>query len=242
LNIYNLHHNAAPVAEMAVALMLAAARRIPSLDRELRKHNWEPRYQNHDQSFLLAGRRVLVLGYGHVGRHVGQLCRALGMQVVGIKRTPIKDEGEIEVHSIESLPSQLQTTQVLVICVPLTIQTRGLIDAEMLARLPPEAILVNVARGEVIDEKALYQVLVDGTIAAAGLDVWFNYPTEADERSATPPSAYPFEQLENVVLTPHVAGKVATTEQMRMEHLATLLNQLAEGRQPAGVVDIARGY
>jgi phosphoglycerate dehydrogenase-like enzyme len=242
LKIYNLHHNAVPVAEMAVALLMAAARRIPYLDQKLRQHDWTPRYQDRLTSFLLQGRRVLVLGYGHVGRHVARLCSALGMQVKGIKRTPSSEQSNIEVRSIEFLPDLLPWAQVVILCLPLTSETEGLIDAHLLSLLPADAILVNIARGEIIDEEALYRALADGSIAAAGLDVWFNYPESVEERSRTPPSAFPFEQLENAFLTPHVAGKVAATEKLRMEHLAALLNQLAEGRKPIREVDLARGY
>jgi phosphoglycerate dehydrogenase-like enzyme len=242
LKIFNLHHNAGPVAEMAVALLLASARRISFLDRHLRHHDWTPRYQEDEKSLLLQGRKVLVLGYGHVGRHVARLCRALGMRVKAIKRTPAVEQDEVEVHTVDILPDLMSWAQVVILCLPLTSETRGLVSSDLIKLLPPDAIVINVGRGEIIDEKALYQALANEAIAAAGLDVWFKYPASVEERSDTAPSKYPFEQLQNVILTPHVAGSVSTTEKLRMEHLAVLLNQLAEGRQPSSRVDLMRGY
>lgn len=242
LTVYNLHHNAVPVAEMAIGLLLATARRIAYLDRCLRKGDWSPRYSDHDRSFLLQGRSVLILGYGHVGRVVGKLCRGLGMAVKAVQRSPAHTEGDVDVYSIQSLPELLPWARVVIVCLPLTDETRGLLDGEMLGRLPRDAIIINVGRAGIIDERALYEALKNGSLAAAGLDVWFNYPATEEDRVNTSPSAYPFHQLDNVVMTPHIAGQVHSTEKLRLEQLADLLNRLALNQPPDSEIDIFRGY
>jgi phosphoglycerate dehydrogenase-like enzyme len=240
--VHNLHHNARPVAEMAITLMLAAAKTIVPADRALRAHDWRPRYRD-TPSLLLAGRTALVLGYGAVGRIVADLCRALGMVVVATRRgCGEPPEGPDEVHPATALRELLPRADALIICLPLTPQTEDLIGPAELALLPPGAVLVNVGRGRIVNEAALYHALRDGRSLAAGLDTWYNYPADAEARAGTPPSAFPFHELDNVVMSPHRAGHSDQTENLRMVHLARLLNAAAAGEPMPNRVDLAAGY
>ncbi len=241
--VHNLHHNAAATAEMAVALMLAAAKNLVPLDRALRAGDWRPRFTG-DTSLELAGKTVLIAGFGAIGRRVGAACAALGMSVLALKRsaTAARREGTIEVHSASSLRALLPRSDVLVICLPLTPETTGLIAAEELDLLPPRAILVNVGRGPIVDEEALYAALATGRLHAAGLDVWYQYPEDEAARSSTLPSRLPFHELDSVVLSPHRAGDNMETEARRTEALAALLNAAARGRPLPNRVDLAAGY
>jgi phosphoglycerate dehydrogenase-like enzyme len=110
-----------------------------------------------------------------------------------------------------------------------------------LALLPDGAVLVNIGRGEVIDEGALYGALQNGRISA-GLDVWYNYPDSEEARAHTPPSNYPLHELDNVVFSPHRAGGTDQTNRLRMEHLAELLNTAVSGQPMANRVDLEQGY
>jgi phosphoglycerate dehydrogenase-like enzyme len=103
-------------------------------------------------------------------------------------------------------------------------------------------VLVNVGRGPIVDEAALYAALRDGTLYAAGLDVWYNYPADEAARAHTPPSDYPFHELDNVVMSPHRAGSSVETEALRMVHLARLLNAAARGEPMPNRVDLEAGY
>ena len=123
----------------------------------------------------------------------------------------------------------------------LTPATEKLIGEQEISLLPKDAILVNVARGKVVDECALYRALERGQIRA-GLDVWYNYPKDEESQVSTPPSQFPFAELNNVVMTPHLAGHTSDIEPRRREELAAILNSLATGTDLPKKVDPLRGY
>jgi len=237
VTLHNLHHNAAPTAETALALLLAAAKRVVPLDRALREDDWRPRYGEPTEA-LLAGGTAVVLGYGAVGRRVAAACRALGMDVAAVRRKAGAERG---VHGVDALPDLLPRATAVVVCLPLTPETRGLLGADELALLPGGAILVNVGRADIVDEDALFEELRSGRIAA-GLDVWYRYPEGEEGRAATPPAGRPFGTLDNVVLSPHHAGSCRGIEELRALHLADLLNAAARGKPMPNRVDPERGY
>jgi phosphoglycerate dehydrogenase-like enzyme len=240
--VHNLHHNAVAAAEMAITLMLAAAKFIVPSDRALRQHDWRPRYRPNP-AVILEGKTALILGYGAIGRRVGRLCRGLGMRVIATRRTA-PNTGSEGVYPPQALHSLLPQADVLIVALPLTRETEGLIGQEELAMMRSRAVLVNVGRGPIVDEKALYRALSDGTIHAAGLDVWYAYPTDEAARDNTPPSAFPFHRLENLVMSPHRAGTGGSEEieLRRMDHLAALLNTAAAGEDMPNRVDLDVGY
>jgi phosphoglycerate dehydrogenase-like enzyme len=246
VTLHNLHHNAAATAEMAVALLLAAAKALVPMDRALRTGDWRPRYAP-DPALELEGKTALVLGLGEIGSRVARACRGLGMSVIGVRRRdprhgPAGGEAGIEVQAAAALPALLPRAQALVICLPLTAETEGLIGAEALARLPQGAILVNIGRGPIVAEEALYRALVSGHLHAAGLDVWYQYPEDEAARAHTYPSRFPFHELDQVVLSPHRGGDNVEAERRRVESLAALLNAAARGEPLANRVDLDAGY
>ena len=237
----NLHHNSSPTAEHALALLLAAARQIVPADRQLRVSDWSIRYDDNE-SVIIAGKRALILGVGAVGGRIARVLEALDVSVRGVVR---KVEGHPKAASVSLLPLEalddaLPEADLLICTLPETRATRGLIDARRLARLPAGAILVNVGRGAVIEEKALYEALRDGPLAAAGIDVWYQYPEEKSERTATEPGSFPFASLDNLVLSPHRAGHGVGIEILRAQHLVAALLEIEE--ETRGKIDLARGY
>ncbi len=241
--LHNLHHNAAPVAELALTLLLAVAKIVVPLDRSLREHDWTPRYLP-SESLLLEGKTALILGYGAIGRRVAHYCRHLRMDVMAIRRNPESndDREEVTIHRPEALHTLLPSANALMICLPRTQETIGLIGQKELELLPADAVLVNIGRGVVVDEEALFSALRDGRIHGAGLDVWYNYPADKASRSNTPPANYPFHELDNVVMSPHRGGDSSDTNRLRMMDLANLLNAAAEGKTMPNLVDLTAGY
>lgn len=254
VSLHNLHHNAAPTAEMAVGLLLAAAKRVVPADRALRRGDWMMRYE-HDHALLLEGRTAVVVGYGAIGGRIATSCLALGMAVHAVSRTGASDskDDRITLHSPAALDGLLHKANALILAVPATAETDGLIGARELRQLPQRAVVINVSRGAVIDEGALYEALgggltegaedgAGGRLHGAGLDVWWRYPEDEGARGSTPPSEFDFGALDNVVLSPHRAGHGDATERLRAEHLATLLNE-AEGVESLGNrVHVPLGY
>jgi phosphoglycerate dehydrogenase-like enzyme len=148
---------------------------------------------------------------------------------------------EVAVHPVSDLMNLLPEADVLFLSLPLTDETKGMIGERELALLPEGAILVNISRGRIVDEKALFDSLRTSRIRA-GLDVWYSYPESQESRSCTPPSEYPFHELPNVVMTPHLAGHSDGTERQRARELARVLNHALKEGRPPGRVDVELGY
>jgi len=243
VQVHNLHHNAAPTAELAVGLLLACAKEIVPYDRALRSGDWRARYAKPTTA-TLAGGHAVVLGYGAIGQRVAHVLTSLAMRVSAVRRSaqPGDRHGMVALEPLASLPRLLRTADAVVICLPLTTATEGLLDAALLRLLPRTAYVVNVGRGALVEERALYEALAEGRLAGAGLDVWYRYPRTEDERGATPPSAFPFDELDNVVMSPHRAGQTRQVEQARARALAAVLRAVKAGTPVPNRVDLAHGY
>lgn len=239
--IHNLHHNAAPTAELAISLMLAAAKRLVPADRAFRGHDWSLRYAERE-AIVLEGKTALILGYGAIGRRIARTCESMGMKVRALRRQKRNDDpGYVTEQTADSLASALSVAQVLFVSVPLTDETRGLIGGRELALLPKGAIVVNISRGAVIEEEALFEACKAGRVRA-GLDVWYQYPQDEAARANTRPSDFPFHELDNVVMTPHLGGNSDRDDKARARDLARLLNSRLKCETMPNRVDLARGY
>lgn len=240
LKAHNAHYNAPFVAQHALALLLAAAHRLVPIDAALRRGDWGDR-ERPERSRHLAGGEALLLGFGAIGRHLAPMLRGLGMRVTALRRRPGTEEAGVRLIGPSELPAALAAADALLVSLPGTPATAGLLDREALARLKPGALVVNVGRGTVIDEDALYDALASGRLAGAGLDVWWRYPEGADARAATAPATRPFWELPNVVLSPHRADATDASERARVADVCATLWAIAEGRGRSGV-DVEAGY
>lgn len=186
--------NAQSVAEMTLGLMFAAARHIGWMDRELHEGRWSRKQDGVE----LAGKTLGLIGFGQIGQRVARVCTALGMEVIAFDPAMSGKSSPIEgVRLIENIDQLLPLSHVLSLHVPLNRFTRNMLGATQFAQLPTGAILVNTARGEVVDEDALVAALQSGRLHAAGLDTMATEPL---------PAHSPLTKLANVVLTPHVGG------------------------------------
>jgi D-3-phosphoglycerate dehydrogenase len=185
--------NAQSVCEMTLGLMFAAARKVSWMDSEIRAGRWS----RAQDGLELSGRTLGLVGFGQVARKVSTVCQALGMRVRVYDPFLNADSDLQGAVAVQSLAALLSESHVLSLHVPLTAQTRNLIGATELAMLPEGAVLINTARGEVVDEAALVDALRSGQLYSAGLDTMAIEPL---------PSNSPLLHLDNVVLTPHVGG------------------------------------
>lgn len=236
IRVFNLHHNAGATAEKALELLFAAAKGTTFQDRAMRESGWAPRFDSSN-SVELAGKTAVVLGYGEIGQRIGNVLVALGMEVIAVRRSG--SPTNVPSFKPESLRELAPTTDVLVVCAPLTPETEGLVNKDVISDLRERAIVVNVGRGAIIDEEALYNALKAGRLHGAGLDVWWQYPKPGE---SCDPSHFPFAELPNVVMSPHTGGTVIDTEPKRFTALADLLVRLKDGKDLPRQVDVAAGY
>jgi phosphoglycerate dehydrogenase-like enzyme len=209
------------VADHTLALMLATVRRIVETDRSVRAGEWSR--GGPLTAWDLHGRTVGIVGLGAIGQAVARRLRGFDCIVLG------HDVEPRQVMGVESLPLDelLTRSHVVTVHVPLSGSTRGLIGKRELALLPAGAIVVNAARGGIVDEEALVQALRSGRVRAAALDVF------ADE----PPAGSPLLELPNVVLSPHVAALSEGSIRRMLSMAAQSVVAVLEGREPAGVVN-----
>jgi len=246
ISLHSVHFNVAATAELAIGLMIGIAKLIVPLDRELRSNDWRSRY-GKTSVIILDGRRVTVLGYGRIGKRIGDACRALGMKVTGIRRhvagdVEVDGDNDTPVYPPSAIAELLPCSDVLIVALPLTAETEGILGKNELELLPADAILVNVGRGPIIDEEALFEMLKSKRILGAGIDVWYQYPQTTEERTTMSPSRFPFHTLDNVVMSPHRGGFLSAAEGNRIQELASLLTAAAEGKTIPGAVDKELGY
>jgi phosphoglycerate dehydrogenase-like enzyme len=220
------------MAEYAVAGMVMLARGMPRYLEDQRDHVWRPAFVGSGPE--LYGSRVSILGYGEVGRYIGRICRSLGMEVWASRRSAGLPIGEPvdRLLSADAVDELLDGATFLVICAPLTEATRGAIGARELRRLAPGAVVVNVARGGIVDESALAEALTDGHLAGAMVDVTETEPTPSDS---------PLWDAPNLWLTPHISGNTHACWERSIELLCANLAQYAAGQpqRMANLVEIS---
>jgi phosphoglycerate dehydrogenase-like enzyme len=207
-----------PMASAAAALVLALAHRLRERDHALHEGDWGAgRFR--PQGMALTGRTLGVIGYGRIGREVVRLLRPWEMQVLVTQRTPVDEDGVSHV----SLDTLLRQSDVVVVACPLTDETRGLLDRRRLGLMKPTALLVNIARGAIVDQQALVEALRAARLAGAGLDVVDPEPLPAGD---------PLLTLPNVVGAPHSLGY--TDELLRgcVGQACEALLDVAAGRLP----------
>ncbi len=241
LAVYAVKYNGAQTAELAIALLLAAAKNLLTADRGLRDGRWLTKLP----ALPLAGRTAVVLGYGAVGSRVAAGCAALGMQVLVVRRhgaDPAAAADGFPTYPVAALPQLLPRAGALLVCLPLTPATTGLIGPAELALLAADTVLVNVGRAEVIEEQALFLALQRNAIFAAALDVWYDEPSPLNGFREVPGSRLPFHLLPNVLLSPHRGYRGGVAELARVDALAALLTALARGEPAGHRIDVVAGY
>jgi phosphoglycerate dehydrogenase-like enzyme len=211
--------HAGPLAEYALFAMLAFAKDLPTLLRDQRERHWPPGQRTVGE---LRGRTLLLVGLGAIGTETARLASAFGMHVLAVKRrldgaAPHVDE----LHPASELRALVARADAIVVTLPGTDATRGLLDADTLAAVKPGAVLVNVGRGAVVDEAALAERLQDGTLAGAALDVFAEEPLPQDS---------PLWGLDNVIVSPHNAALVQAEEERVAELFMDNLRRRLDGR------------
>ncbi|MFN7989123.1 MAG: D-2-hydroxyacid dehydrogenase [Thermoanaerobaculia bacterium] len=214
------------MARYTLGHLLAATQLLDECREAQRERHWAARLLPED----LTGQVALVLGLGRIGRQIGRALREIGLDVQGFVRTP-REDAEFPLHSVGDLGAWLPRARLLVLCAPLTPESRGLVDAKLLAAGHPRLLLVNVARGALVVTADLLAALDAGRLERAVLDVFAEEPLPPD----SPLWIHP-----KVVVTPHHSGP--STLRAMVPDVLENLRRFAEGRPVVDAVDRARGY
>ena len=217
------------ISEYVIAGMLEWTIALRKLDARFRQGDWTGSYICGPHHGELFGKTVGIIGYGHIGREVAKRAKPFGMRVLACAREQrATDEYCERIMAANSLDNMLAESDFVVVAVPLNATTHALLNAERLATMKPTAVIINVARGAIVDEHALFHALKEKRIGGAVLDVWYRYPRQGETRGPAPWN-HPFNELDNVILTPHASGWTEELIARRNRVIAANLDRLARG-------------
>jgi phosphoglycerate dehydrogenase-like enzyme len=220
------HENA--IAEYVMAALLMRHVPLARADQDLRQQQWT--YWAGRNAALrteLGSQTIGLLGFGHIAQTVALRAKAFGMRVHVANRSTVQRPNVDQSWTLDALQDFMASADTVLVSLPLTDNTTGLVDARAIAAMRPDAVLMNVGRGAVIEEKALYDALTSRQIGGAVIDTWYQYPTPTQAECA--PSQYDFAALDNVLMTPHMSGWTAGTVQRRQQTLAENIGRLSRG-------------
>ncbi|MFI5211972.1 MAG: 2-hydroxyacid dehydrogenase [Ignavibacteria bacterium] len=198
--IFNTHANAPFVAEHAFSLALALLGRIPEFHDDLKKGIWSRSHESEDLWTTIRGKTIGIAGLGHIGLNIAKYAKAFDCKVLGLKRNTEKKK----IENVDELTGDIkyfaETGDVIFAALPLSDTTKNMFDWNILKEMKGK-YLVNVGRGDTVNEEALYRALKEGILAGAALDVWYKYPGKNPE--PVYPANLPFWELPNVLFSPH---------------------------------------
>ena len=207
------------IAEYVLTTLLMRHIPVVDADRRLRKGDWEYSATTpgpvHSE---LAGSTIGILGFGHIGKEVALRAKAFGMSVVVANRSAVRSDLVDRAYGLADLDAFWGSADSLVITLPLVPETKGIVGVDAFSRMRSHAVLVNVARGPVVDEAALYEALRDNRIGGAVIDTWYCYPMPGQAHCM--PANLPFHELGNVTMTPHMSGWTNGTLRRRQQTMA----------------------
>jgi phosphoglycerate dehydrogenase-like enzyme len=235
--ICNAFGHETAIAEYVLMTMLVWSHRFREIEGDFRgRSSWRPSWvQSGSPHGEILGSTVGIVGLGRVGQEVARRAVAFGCRVLAANRGPRPAQGGVErVYALTELDNMLPACDFVVLCTALGPETEGLIDARRLALMKRSAFLVNIARGQIVDEDAIYAALRDDRIGGAALDVWWQYPNAAEPERR--PSRHPFHDLSNVIMTPHCSGWTEGMVARRWSEVAENINRFVRGEPLINVV------
>ena len=234
--VCNVYEHETSIAEYVLLAMLEWRIGLRHMDAAFRARGWDGRaVASGPVHGEVRGATLGIIGYGHIGHEVAVRARAFGMEVVGIRRAQPPFPPELAwLATLERLDELLGVSDFVLVACDLNAETRGLIDAGRLARMKPTGVIINVARGGIIDQAALYAALKERRIGGAVIDVWYNYnqPGKPDVW----PSDFPFQELDNVICSAHECGWTQEQVERRWDFVAENLGRVARGEAPENLL------
>lgn len=220
--------HAAPMSEYAIGAMLHFAKKFDQLADQAARGVWQRAWLDE-----LTGRSLIILGMGHIGTELAKRARVFGMDVCGVARNPDHHAGDLPCIGLKDLAAQLERTDYLVVCLPLTAQTAGLVDEALLGHIKRGSVLVDMSRGGIVLESAVISALDCGRLRGVALDVFEQEPL---------PASSPLWKRPEVLLTPHVAGTTPLYMTRAIDIFLDNARALTTGGAAVTPVDIEKGY
>jgi phosphoglycerate dehydrogenase-like enzyme len=224
------------IAEYVMAAVLNRFIPFAAADRDLRKGEWTlwPSRPNTVRR-AMGDSTMGLLGFGHIGKAVAARAKAFGMHVTVANRSRVASSSLVDQSfGLHQLAAFMASADTIVVSLPLLPEVRGVVGKDALAAMRPDAVIINVGRGPVIDQTALYEALKDRSIGGAVIDTWYAYP--ADINATTLPARLPFHELDNIVMTPHMSAWTNGTIRRRQQTMAENIGRLERGEPLLNVV------
>ena len=234
VTVSNVHEHEIPIAEYVMAGILEHEIGLFRAESTFKGADWGNLFRSRVPHGEAAGKTLCVVGFGRIGKAIASRAKAFGITVIAVNRSGRAAPEADRVVDFRGLASVLPNADYVVLACPLTDETRGLIDAKALAAMKPSALLINVARGEVVDEQALYDAMVAKWIGGALLDVWYTYPTLVEPNPK--PSRFAFETVPGVKCTPHISAWTEGLMERRYSVIADNLARFNAGQPLLNVV------
>ncbi len=239
----NSHINAEEVAEYAIMLLLSVAKNIIPNDRELRKGNWTYAFGGPNPNIEIRHKTCLLIGLGNIGSEIAKRLQSFDLTITAATRSGKSLNAHLvdRLVKIDNVQSLVEEADFIILSLPLTPESKNLVDDKFFSWMKPTSIIVNISRGPIINEKALFHALNEKRIYGAGLDVWWRYPSKWRGK-AQPPRDLPFQELDNLVLSPHRAGYSENTEREYFQFAGENILRFIHGETPLNIVDLDLGY
>jgi len=245
LTVCNSHSNSLVVAEHAVGMWLALAKKLAVHDRMLRNGDWNRvRPDGNDVSPFsapISGSRCLLVGCGAIGQSIAQFMSGFNCEISSVTLTGNRRHAALRhCYKLDQLDQALAEADVVFVTVPLTEATTTLFGGAQFGAMKNTAIFVNLARGAVVEEEALYGALFEQTIAGAAIDTWYQYPSKS-QPVVLPSENFAFQKLDNLLLSPHRAGYI-NSGFPHLDDAIENLNRYVQGQPLLNCVDAVKGY
>lgn len=241
ITVINGHGNSYFTAQHGVALLLSLMNRIIPHHYAMKEGKWRLG-DEFAASLPLRGRRIGLLGYGHVNRKVHKFLSGFDVSFSMLRRKSGEEVQNAKTYNLDQKEDFFRENDIIIIAVPLTDATKGFVAKKELELLGKEGLIINIGRGEVVNEEALYNALNNKTISGAAIDVWYNYRPDEDISGRKYPFSFPFNELDNIILSPHRAAS-PFSDLKRWDEVIENISRISSGRDDLlNVVDTAEGY
>lgn len=242
--VCNSHVNAAEVAEYAISLLFAVAKNLIVNDRAHRMGDWKYAWGGPTPNIEIRNKTCLLVGLGNIGSEIAKRLRCFDARITAVTRTGETSRTDLidDIASISSAEALVRDADFVILSLPLTHKSEGVVNKEFISWMKPSTIFVNISRGEIVDEAALYYALKENRIHGAGLDVWWNYPEKWGGTGKQPSENYPFHELENVVVSPHRAAYSESIVSNQAIFLAENILRFIKGEKPQNIIDLNLEY